>query len=123
MAYGNAREKGFLMNNQNAVAALAHVVQSWQQTLGEVVSWEPVKDNVLRIKAGSGNTFILKAVPRRPSSTQHLHAQLSLLHHLQQCNVPVAVPILTDERHSFVEQEERIYLLLPELPQGGRCVR
>jgi len=73
----------------------------------------------------SSGTFILKAVPspsNAAAAPQHRHNQISILHHLQQWGVSVAVPLPTDEQHPFVEHEETVYLLLPELPQGGRVV-
>ena len=68
-----------------------------------------------RVGAANGQTFVLKLLPEFPPGVSPVE-EFRVLSHLQECGVPVAVPILTDDAAIHTTVGNRLYALLPFLP-------
>jgi Ser/Thr protein kinase RdoA (MazF antagonist) len=103
-------------------ARFSALVKRWP--IGDVVACEPLhhKGTVFHLTTDRGARFILKDIVKDIGGhrrTERLMAQYRVLLHLQAAMVPVAVPLLAQDGHPFVQDGDRIYTLAPELASGG----
>ena len=114
-----AQEYPAIDNNDVRFSAL---VKRWP--IGDVVACEPLhhKGTVFHLTTDRGARFILKDIVKDIGGhrrTERLMAQYRVLLHLHAAQVPVAVPLLAQDGRPFVQDEDKIYTLTPELASGG----
>lgn len=97
------------------------VLQAWAKQIVHVTHIEPTSAKpdgltmlTAKVTSVHGTTFILKNVGHL--SAQQLALEYRLLQHLEINNVPVALPLLTDDGQTFYAHTTDRYVLLPILP-------
>ena len=104
------------MANTSAIAA---ILRHWQRTIGGVRDHAAIdnKPTIFSVTTERGARFVLKQVGDIERAA-HIESTYRVVLYLHAANVPVAVPVLSDDQQLVVHHGGSLYTLSPMLPHG-----
>lgn len=95
-----------------------HVLEQWKNSIGQIVRWKALHDKqtVFWIITNTSQELILKKVSHLTDSARLL-SEYRVLEYLHRHDVPVSIPILTDNQNVYAEFEDEIFTLSPYISE------